>query len=411
VEIDQDLVERQGAGQNHAPRVEALGGFDFAAPLQRDTHDIADALTWADDRGFDHRLFDLIDARHVRQLHGIVQLQRHAVFELHAVHNRRMRVDDVQVELAAQPFLHHLHVQQAQESTTEAEAQRDRTLGMEREGGVVQVQFLQSGTDLLKLVGADRIDAAEHHRPHLFEAGQQLGCPVLGPGHRVPDLNVGRIFDRTDQVPHLSGLEHADRLLIRTENAHFAELRDLATADVADRVASLDAAVHHTHIGDYAAKLIEDGIKHQRPQRRVGTRRFRGRDAGDDRLQHLRHAQPGLGTDVKRMVHRDAQHVFDLVRDLLDVRAGQIHLVEHRHDLQLIVDRQIGVRDRLRLDALCGIDHEHRAFARAHASRHFIVEVHVARRVDQVEQVRLAVLGGVGHGNRVRFDRDAALAL
>ena len=94
-----------------------------------------------------------------------------------------------------------------------------------------------------------------------------------------------------------------------------------------------------------------------------------------------------------------------------DVRVRQIDLVDHRDDREILLHRQVHVGDRLRLDALGGIDDQQRAFARAQAARHFIGKIHMARSVDQVQLVCFAVLGLVIHRDRMRLDRDAALAL
>ena len=96
---------------------------------------------------------------------------------------------------------------------------------------------------------------------------------------------------------------------------------------------------------------------------------------------------------------------------LLGLRAGQIDLVDDRDDLEIVLDREVGVGQRLRFDALRGIDEQQRAFARGERARDLVTEIDVARRVDQVEHVGLAVLGGVVEPHRMRLDRDAALAL
>ena len=56
-----------------------------------------------------------------------------------------------------------------------------------------------------------------------------------------------------------------------------------------------------------------------------------------------------------------------------------------------LLDRGVAVRDRLRLDALRGVDDQQRALARGERARDLVGEVDVARRVDQVEVVGLAV--------------------
>ncbi len=89
----------------------------------------------------------------------------------------------------------------------------------------------------------------------------------------------------------------------------------------------------------------------------------------------------------------------------------QVDLVDDRQHLEPVVDRKIDVRQRLRLDALRRVHDEHRAFACRKRARDLIIEVHVTRRVNQVEHVRLAVGMMVEHAHRRRLDRNAALAL
>src|SRR3989449_7331544 len=68
-------------------------------------------------------------------------------------------------------------------------------------------------------------------------------------------------------------------------------------------------------------------------------------------------------------------------------------------------------RSRLRLHALRGVDHQDGALAGGQAARDLVGEVDVAGRVDQVEDVLLAVARAVGEADRARLDGDAALAL
>jgi hypothetical protein len=43
----------------------------------------------------------------------------------------------------------------------------------------------------------------------------------------------------------------------------------------------------------------------------------------------------------------------------------QVDLVEHRDDREVVLERQVEVRERLRLDALRGVDEQDRALAAA----------------------------------------------
>ena len=78
---------------------------------------------------------------------------------------------------------------------------------------------------------------------------------------------------------------------------------------------------------------------------------------------------------------------------------------------EVVLDRQVGVGDRLGLDALRRVDDEQRAFAGAQAARHLVVEVDVPGRVDQLQLVFVAVLGAILQPHGLRLDRDPALAL
>ena len=87
--------------------------------------------------------------------------------------------DQVDFELALQPLLHDLQVQQAQETAAESEAERHRILRLEAEGAVVQPQFFQRLAQAAVLVRFHRIQPGEHHRLHFLEAGQRLGRGIL----------------------------------------------------------------------------------------------------------------------------------------------------------------------------------------------------------------------------------------
>ena len=95
----------------------------------------------------------------------------------------------------------------------------------------------------------------------------------------------------------------------------------------------------------------------------------------------------------------------------LRIGRRKIDLVDDRDDRRACAQRQMIVRQRLRLDALRGVDHQQRAFARRERARDFVGEIDVAGRVDEVELVQLAVVGAVVQRDRMRLDRDAAFAL
>ena len=122
-------------------------------------------------------------------------------------------------------------------------------------------------------------------------------------------------------------------------------------------------------------------------------------------------AHTGLAACQHGVVGGDGKAVLDLGLDALGLGAGKVDLVDERDDLEVGVHGHHGVGPRLRLDALGGVDHEHGAFACGQAAADLVGEVDVARRVDEVELVGFAIIGGIVDAYGLAFDGDAALAL
>jgi hypothetical protein len=70
--------------------------------------------------------------------------------------------------------------------------------------------------------------------------------------------------------------------------------------------------------------------------------------------------------------------VRELLGVLLRLRAGQVDLVEHRDDREVVLQRQVEVGQRLRLDALGGVDEQDGALAGGQRAGHLVGEVDVA---------------------------------
>src|SRR5690606_1978319 len=122
-------------------------------------------------------------------------------------------------------------------------------------------------------------------------------------------------------------------------------------------------------------------------------------------------ARAGLPAREKRVVGGQANDVLDLTADLFRLGAGQVDLVDDRDDLEVVVDRQVGVGQRLGFHALRGIDQEQGAFAGRERTGDLVLEGDVSRRVDQVQVVRLTVAGLVVQPHGVRLEGNATLPL
>ena len=58
-----------------------------------------------------------------------------------------------------------------------------------------------------------------------------------------------------------------------------------------------------------------------------------------------------------------AEHVLELLDDHVGLGRGQVDLVDDRHDHEALRQREVDVGERLRLDALGGVDHQDGALA------------------------------------------------
>ena len=161
---------------------------------------------------------------------------------------------------------------------------------------------------------------------------------------------------------------------------------------------------HHAKIG------VIPAIDQQGRERRVGVACGR-RQTVDQRVQHGLDAPPGLGGDFDRALRVDADDVLDLLLHAVRLGRGEVHLVEHGHDLVVAVHRLVGVGEGLRLDALGRVDHEQRAFARCQRPAHLVGEIHVAGGVHQIDYMLGPIGAAVDEAHGLRLDGNPALAL
>jgi hypothetical protein len=177
-----------------------------------------------------------------------------------------------------------------------------------------------------------------------------------------------------------------------------------------DAVLGFQRPVDEAKQHDHAHVVVEPGIDHQGLERRLGIA-LRRRDALDDRFQHVVDALPGLGAGADRILRGNADHVLDLVDGALGLRRGKVDLVQHRNDGDAELRGGVAVRHGLRFHSLGCVHHEERALARGERARHFVREIHVAGRVDEVQVVLAPVARLVAQRRGLGLDGDAALAL
>ena len=393
----------------HAVRAHVLERFLHAALVLAELQDAAHVLGRRQHHRRDDRLFDLRDVL-FGQLRRAVDLEHLPVGRRHPVEHARRGRHEIHVELALEPLLHDLHVEQAEEAAAESKPERSRRFGLEEKRRVVEPQLLERLAQLGVLMALDRIQARKHHRLQLFEAGKRLRRRPVGLGDRVADLRVAHGLDVRDDEADFAGPEIVDRHRLRRKHADLIDLVVLPLRHQPDLRALPQRAFEHPRDDDDAAIRVVPRVEDQRLQRRRRVA-FRRRQAMDHRFEHLGDADALFRARQNGARSVEADDLLDLPPRLFGLGAGQIDLVDDGNDLEVVLDREIGVRERLRFDALRRIDEQQRALARGQRPRDFVREIDVPRRVDQVEDVGLPVLGRVVQPDGMRLDGDAALAL
>ena len=240
-------------------------------------------LVGGHDRGLDPRLLHALDMHRIGIVGRIVQLALRAVGHPELVDDRGRGGDEVEVELALQPLLHDLEMQQPQEAAAEAEAQGGTRLGLEMERRIVQPELGERFAQRLELGGIGREQAAEHHRHAGLEARQHFGrgLPIVGDG--VAHLAVGDGLDAGDDEADLARTQLGHVLGLGREHADLVEVVGRGGGHHADAQALLQHAVLDAHQGDDAEIGVVPAVDQQRLQRRVAIA-FGRRQAPDHRL-------------------------------------------------------------------------------------------------------------------------------
>ncbi len=175
-----------------------------------------------------------------------------------------------------------------------------------------------------------------------------------------------------------------------------------------------DAAFHHAQKNDDAAVAVEPGIENQGAEGEIGRPFGRGHEV-DDGLEDFVNADALFGAGEHGAGGIEADDGFNLLADALGLGRRQIDLVDHRHDFQVVMQREIRVRKRLRFDVPCEASASTTSSAPSQACRkrhgNFVGEIHVARRIDQIQLVHYAIVGAIVEAHGVGLDGDAALAL
>jgi len=114
-------------------------------------------------------------------------------------------------------------------------------------------------------------------------------------------------------------------------------------------------AVYHAHVDNRAAVGVILAVENQTLQGSFPVPLRRG-NVVYDHLEHGVDVDAVFGRDLGRVHRRKANHVLNFVLDLLGPCRGQVDFIDDGQHLEAIVDGKIGIRERLRFNALRRVD-------------------------------------------------------
>src|SRR6185437_6106044 len=300
----------------------------------------------------------------------------------------RNRGDDGLIEFPFQPLLDDLHMQHAKKTTPEAESKRLGRFQLIGQGGVVQLQLVHTIAQLLEIVRIHGKDSGEYHGLHFLETLYHLRMRIISQRDRIPNLHFLGILDARNDIAHIARPHFASRVQRQFQHTHLVRPIRQTGRNEFDDIAFADASIEDTIIDDDTPERIENAVEDQRLEGSIRVTFWRGY-ARYDRFEDLRHPRAGTRAGQQDVFGFTPDKLDDLVPDLLDHRSVHVYLVDDRDDLQVVPDGQVQIGDGLCLNTLCRVNQKQRPLTGGQGPADLVAEVHVSRRVDQVQDIFL----------------------
>ena len=101
----------------------------------------------------------MVDTHRIGHIGRVLQGAHHAVGQMHPVDDRRSGRQEVEIELAGQPLLDDLEMEQTEKPAAEPETQSDRSLGLVLEARIVEAKLGEAVAQPLEIVAPTRQSA------------------------------------------------------------------------------------------------------------------------------------------------------------------------------------------------------------------------------------------------------------
>ena len=351
-EIVYYLIQRKLIVKLHTGIVKVLHVLEHASPVLTQLHDIADVVRGSENARLYHGFLSHLNKSRVGIVGGIVDILHLAVGHSDLVDNGGGCGYEVKVVLSLKALLYYLHVEESEEAAAESEAQCHGGLGLERKRCVIELELFQCVAEVAVLGAVSRIDTREHHWVYLAVTGKRLiaGKFVIGDG--ITHLSIAYALDGSGDIAYLACFETAVvHKVCGVHEACLHHVENSSRSHKADIVPHLDSALLDADVDDNALVGVIVAVEDKRLQ---GLFRVT-LGSGDIRyylFQHRLDIGAHFCGDTGSVHGRYAYDVLHLIADSLGICRGQVYLVDHGHNLKVMLNGKIGVGKGLRLDTL-----------------------------------------------------------
>ena len=356
----------------------------FAAAILTELHEVTDIFFRRHDRRLNDRFLHVIDLRRIRHIRRVIHTDDFTCGRVNLIDYRRRGRNEVEIELSFKSFLNNFIVKKSQETATETKSQSGRSLRFKRKCRVVELELFERVTEIRILRAIYWIESAEYHLLDRLITGKRLFRRIVRKCDGIARSGISYVFNGRADVTNLTSKKCFRRNeLTRMEVSEFCDYELRAGIHHSDLITEFYGAFFDTHVYDNALIRIVLRVEDQGSKRLV-LLSARRRQKLDDALEDLIDAGIVLRGNKRRFGSVQADYVFDLLLYFFRLRGRKVDLVDDRQDLEVRVDREISVCQRLRFDALCRVNDQDRAVTGSQASGNFIVKVNVAGRVDEI---------------------------
>jgi len=136
----------------------------------------------------------------------------------------------------------------------------------------------------------------------------------------------------------------------------------LARTHHAHHVVTLDCAVHNAEQDNDALIAVVPRVEDECFERSRHIS-LRGREPVDNGFENRVNAHARFGRNWQGFGAVKADAFFDFGLHAVNLGAGQVDFIEHRHYFVVVIQSKVDVGKRLRFHALSGVNHQQRTFA------------------------------------------------